>query len=183
MRDKKIKPSSIITSQNSLILSFKMVFSSWLYVLIAGIVASVFWILFNIFDQLLFFSPIVIFYLPDDAIVSFIISNITAILLGIIISMNVYVFKHSKLRINFTSLFSWSSISVISSACASCSSIGLLLVTTLGGIGVSALTFLSNYQIPLRLVSIMLLIWAYYSISNKLTKSCIINYNNEGNKV
>ena len=183
MRDKKIKSSSIINRQNSLILSFKMVFSRWLYVLIAGIVASVFWILFNIFDQLLFFSPIVIFYLPDDAIVNFVISNITAILLGIVISMNVYIFKHSKLRINFTSLFSWSSISVISSACASCSSIGLLLVTTLGGIGVSALTFLSNYQIHLRLVSIMLLIWAYYSISNKLTKSCIINYNNEGDKV
>jgi hypothetical protein len=183
MKDKKIKSSSIINRQNSLILSFKMVFSRWLYVLIAGIVASVFWILFNIFDQLLFFSPIVIFYLPDDAIVSFVISNITAILLGLVISMNVYVFKHSKLRINLTSLFSWSSISVISSACASCSSIGLLLVSTLGGIGISALTFLSNYQIPLRLVSIILLIWAYYSISNKLTKSCIINSINDGNKV
>ena len=182
MRDKKVKPSSIINRKNSLILSFKMVFSRWLYVLIAGIVASVFWILFNIFDQLLFFSPIIIFYLPDDAIVSFVISNITAILLGIIISMNIYVFKHSKLRKNFTSLFSWSSISVISSACASCSSIGLLLVTTLGGIGVSALTFLANYQIPLRLVSIMLLIWAYYSISNKLTKSCIIDYNTKEEK-
>jgi hypothetical protein len=178
MRDKKVKPSSINNRKNSsLILSFKMVFSRWLYVLIAGIIGSVFWILFNIFDQLLFFSPIVIFYLPDDAILSFVISNITAILLGIIISMNIYVFKYSKLRRNFTSLFSWSSISVISSACASCSSIGILLVTTLGGIGVSALTFLANYQIPLRLVSIMLLIWAYYTISNKLTKSCIIDYN------
>ena len=106
MRNKKVKPSSIINKQNSLILSFKMVFSRWLYVLIAGIIASVFWILFNIFDQLLFFSPIVIFYLPDDAIVSFVISNITAILLGLVISMNIYVFKHSKLRINLTSLFS-----------------------------------------------------------------------------
>ena len=51
--------------------------------------------------------------------------------------------------------------------------------TTLGGIGVSALTLLSNYQIPLRIVSILLLILAYYSISNKLTKSCTINYNNK----
>ncbi|MGE5633814.1 MAG: hypothetical protein ACM3VV_01150 [Deltaproteobacteria bacterium] len=182
MRDKKVKPS-IITSQNSLILSFKMVFSRWLYIIIAVIVASVFWILFSIFDQLLFFSPIVIFYLPDDAIVSFVISNITAILLGIVISMNIYVFKYSKLKINIAPLFSWSSISVISSACASCSSFGLLFVSTLGGIGLTTLTFLSNYQTPLRLVSIMFLIWAYYSISNKLTKSCIINYNNEGNKV
>ena len=63
--------------------------------------------------------------------------------------MNVYVFKYPEQRINLTPLFSWSSISVISSACASCSSIRLLLVTTLGGIGVSALTFLANYQIPL----------------------------------
>jgi hypothetical protein len=183
MRIKKVKPSSIINRQNSRILSFKMVFSRWLYVLIAGIVASVFWILFNIFDQLLFFSPIVIFYLPDDAIVSFIISNITAILLGIIISMNIYVFKHSQLKINLTSLFSWSSISVISSACANCSSVGLLLVSTLGGIGITALTFLSNYQTPLRLLSIAILIWAYYTISNKLTKSCVINYKKEGNRV
>ncbi len=179
MRDKKIKPSSIINRQNSLILSFNMVFSRWFYVLVAVIVASVFWILFNIFDQLLFFSPIVIFYLPDDAIVSFVISNTTAILLGIIITMNVYVFKHSKLRINLTSIFSWSSISIISSVCASCSSIGLLLVSTLGGIGITALTFLSNYQTPLRLLSIAILIWAYYSISNKLTKNCIINYNKD----
>jgi hypothetical protein len=180
MRDKKVEPSSINNRKNFLILSFKIVFSKWLYVLIAGIVTSVFWILFNIFDQLLFFSPIIIFYLPDDAILSFVISNITAILLGIIISMNIYVFKYSNLRINLTSLFSWSSISVISSACASCSSIGLLLVTTLGGIGVSTLTFLANYQTPLRLLSIAILIMAYFSISNKLTKSCIINYKDKG---
>ena len=56
-------------------------------------------------------------------------------------------------------------------------------MTTLGGIGVSALTFLSYYQIPQRIVSILLLIWAYYSISNKLTKSCIIDYNKEGNRI
>ena len=80
-------------------------------------------------------------------------------LLGIIISMNIYVFKHSKLKKNIASLFSWSSISVFSSACASCSSLGLVLVSTLGGIGLTALTFLSNYQLPLRLLSITLLIW------------------------
>jgi hypothetical protein len=97
--------------------------------------------------------------------------------------MNIYVFKHSKLKKNIASIFSWSGISIISSACASCSSIKLLLVTTLGGVGISALTFLSNYQMTLRLVSIMLLIWAYYSISNKLTKSCIINYNNNKDNV
>ena len=35
-------------------------------------------------------------------------------------------------------------------------------------------TFLSNYQTPLRIVSIALLLWAYFSISIRLTKSCRI---------
>jgi hypothetical protein len=53
--------------------------------------------------------------------------------------------------------------------------LGFLLVSTFGGVGIAASTLLSNYQIPLRIVSIALLIWALYSISNKLTRSCIIN--------
>ncbi len=158
-----------------LILSFKMVFSNWIYVLITGGIASIFWIVFNVFDQLLFFSPILIFYLPDDAVVGFILSNITSILLGIVVSMNVYVLKHSKLKISMTSFFSGSTVSVLSSTCASCSSLGFLLVSTFGGAGIAASTFLSNYQTPLRILSLALLIWALYSISNKLTKSCIIN--------
>lgn len=150
-------------------------FSNWLYIVLAGVIASAFWILFNVFDQLLFFSPIIVFYLPDDAIIGFIFSSITAVLMGTVVGMNVYVLRHSKkLKISVVSLFSGSSISVLSSTCASCSSIGFLLVSMFGGIGITASTFLSNYQTPLRIVSICLLIWALYSISNKLTKSCML---------
>jgi hypothetical protein len=160
---------------NQILFCFQMVFSKWIYILIAGSIASIFWILFNIFDQLLFFSPIVIFYLPPDAVVGFILTNLTSILLGIVLSMNAYVLRHSKLKLSMASFLSGSSLSVLSSTCASCSSLGFLLVSTFGGVGIAASTLLSNYQIPLRIVSIALLIWALYSISNKLTRSCIIN--------
>jgi hypothetical protein len=64
----------------------------------------------------------VTFYLPEDAAGGFILSNVTAVLMGVIISMNVYVIKHSKgLKVGILSLFSGSSISVLSSTCASCS--------------------------------------------------------------
>lgn len=156
-------------------LSFKMVFSNWTYALFAGAIASIFWIIFNVFDQLLFFSPIVIFYLPDDAVIGFVLSNITSILLGMVVSMNIYVLRHLKVKLSLTSFFSGSTVSVLSSTCASCSSLGFLLVSTLGGAGLAASTFLSNYQTPLRMLSVLLLIWAIYSISNKLAKACIIN--------
>ena len=164
-----------ISWQDSLILSFRTVFSNWPYLLITGGTATVFWIVFNVFDQLLFFSPIVIFYLPDDAVIGFILGTLTAILLGIVVSMNVYVFRHSKLKIGFAAFFSGSTVSVLSSTCASCSSLGFLLVSTFGGAGIAASTFLSNYQTPLRVLSIVLLIWALYSIINKLSQTCKIN--------
>jgi hypothetical protein len=161
----------------AMLLSIKIVFNSWIYIVLAGAVAAIFWIIFNIFDQLLFFSPVFVFYLPDDAFVGFVLSNITAILLGIMVSMNIYVLRHSdRSRISLTSFFSGSTISVLSSTCASCSSLGFLLVSTFGGVGVTASTILSNYQIPLRIISIALLIWAFYSIGSKLTKNCSINY-------
>ena len=123
---------------DSLILSFRIVFSKWPYLSIATITATIFWTVFSIFDQLLFFSPIVIFYLPDDAVIGFILSTLISILLGIIVSMNLYVLKHSKLKMNLASFFSGSTVSVLSSTCASCSSLGFLIVSTFGGAGIAA---------------------------------------------
>ena len=168
---------SLIQRLGPLLTSIKLVFSNWAYVALAGTISAIFWIVFNLFEQLLFFSPIVVFYLPEDAITGFILSNITAILLGMVVSMNVYVLKHSRvMKFNATSFFSGSSIGILSSTCASCSSLGFLLVSTLGGAGITLSTFLSNYQTPLRIVSIALLLWAYYSISIRLTRSCRIEY-------
>jgi len=166
---------SLISKLDSSVLSFRIVFLNWQYLLIAGAIAIFFWIAFNVLDQLLFFSPIVIFYLPEDAIVGFILSTVISILLGIVVTMNVYVLKRLKLKLNLTSFFSGSTLSVLSSTCASCSSLGFLLVSIFGATGVAASSFLSNYQTPLRAISVILLIWALSSISYKLTKSCTIN--------
>ena len=177
-RDNKITSLSRLTGSRphlTILTSIRIVFSNLHYVVIAGLISTIFWIIFSIFDQLLFFTPVFVFYLPDDAVTGFILFTITAILLGIVVAMNVFVLRHSKgLKVNIKTFFSGSSLSVLSSTCASCSSLGFLLVSTFGGIGVTASAFLSNYQTSLRILSIALLVWALYSISNKLTKSCVI---------
>ena len=173
---------SFIQRLESMLISITLVFSHWEYIALAGTVAIIFWIVFNVFEELLFFSPIVVFYLPEDAITGFILSNMTAILLGMVVSMNVYVLRHSiGQKFNATSFFSGSSIGILSSTCASCSSLGFLLVSTLGGAGIALSTFLSNYQTPLRIVSIALLLWAYYSISIRLTGKCKVEYDKSEN--
>src|SRR5919197_1472972 len=180
--DKKNKGNKPMRSSR-VFLSIKLVFlRNWIYIILAGAISSIFWIMFSVFDQLLFFSPIFVFYLPDDAVTGFILSTITAVLMGIVVGMNVFILKHSgSLKLTIGSFFSGSTLSMISSTCASCSSVGFLLVSTFGGIGVTASTFLSNYQTPLRVISIALLVWALYSASNKLTQSCVMNSHSADN--
>ena len=152
-------------------LGVKMVFSNKIYVLITAAVAITFWIIFNVFDQLLFFSPIVTFYMRDGALPGFLLSTTAATLTGIVVSMNIYALRHTNSK-SLGSLFSGSSIGVATSVCASCSSLAFFLATSLGTAGLAVSTFLSNYQIHLRLLSVIILIWAYYSVQKKLTASC-----------
>ena len=155
-------------------IAFKIVFSNRLYIAISICVFTSLWIIFNVFDQLLFFSPVTTFYLPDDAINGFIITNISSILIGILISMNVYVIRNSNLRLD-KSIFTGSFLGIISSTCVSCSSLGFLIISAFGGFGIVVTDFLTNYQILLRLLSIAILTWALYSVNNRITKSCVSN--------
>ena len=161
----------------SIPLSVKVVFSTPTYILIAAAVAIPFWILFNVFDQLIFFEPIWIFYLPDDAVTGFVLMTMISILLGMLVSMNVYVIRHSKLKISRKSLFSGSSLSIISGVCSSCSSVGFLLISTFGSIGIIASNLLTNYQIPLRIISVAILFFALYYIHKRIVQSCVMSSN------
>ncbi len=155
--------------------SFRIVFSNPLYLIISAIVTILFWIILNIAGELLFFSPIWVFYLPDDALFGFILTNITALLIGIVVSMNTYIIVNSNLKLS-RSLFSGASIGLISSTCASCSSIGFALVSTFGGIGILISNFFSVYEILLRIISIAILVYAIYSAHDRITKSCLLDF-------
>jgi hypothetical protein len=153
---------------------FRMVFSNPLYIAIAAAVFTTFWIVFNVFDQLLFFSPIVTFYLPDDAVTGFILTNITSVLMGILVTLNVYIIRNSmNLKLD-KSIFSGSILAIASSACASCSSIGFLVISMFGGFGIITIDLLTNYQTPLRMISIVILLWALYHTHNRIIKPCAI---------
>jgi len=150
-----------------------MVFSSRSYIVLAAEVAVSFWTIFNVLDGLLLLSPLNFYYsVPADAVPGFILSYVTAALLGIVVSMNVYMFRNLRVKDNKTSFLSGTTLGMVSGMCAGCSSVGFYLATTFGTAGVAASTFLSNYQLPLRLLAVGLLVWAYYSAHHRITKSC-----------
>jgi hypothetical protein len=156
--------------------SFSTVFARKAYVALALAVAAGLWVLMMYLDQLLFFTPVFAFYIPADAWTSFSLSTTVSALLGTVVSMNVYVFRTSKVRLG-GSFLSGSTLGVISGVCAGCTSAGFFLVTTFGVAGIAATSILAQYQLPLRLASIGLLMWAYYSAHRRITQSCAVNLN------
>ncbi|AIF83963.1 hypothetical protein NTE_01904 [Candidatus Nitrososphaera evergladensis SR1] len=157
--------------------SFSIVFSSKAHIALAIAVAAGFWVLMAHFDQLLFFSPILAFDVPPSGWAGFALSTITAVMLGIVVSMNVYIFRTSEVRIG-ASFFSGSTLGVISSACAGCTSAGFFMASTFGVAGAAATSIFVQYQLPLRIVSIGLLAWALYSVNRRVTRSCAIKPSN-----
>lgn len=153
--------------------SLTIVFSNRLYLALAAAVFSAFWIIFNVSAELLFFFPVFVFYLPQDAILVFVLSNVISVLMGIIVSMNIYIIKHFSMKLS-KSMFSGSFVGTVCGACVSCSSVGFIILTTFGSFGAVLSTFLSVYQIPLLVGSIGILTWSYYSIHKKLTSSCVL---------
>ena len=156
--------------------AFKIVYGSnpIIYIGLALLVFVLFWIFFNVFDELLYFTPIFYFYIPDDAIVGFILSTASAILLGVVIPMNIYLLRNSSIKLD-KSLISGSFLTLITSICASCSSIGFIIISTFGSAGIIATAFLTNYQTPLRLVSLGILVLALYTVCRRIVNSCTIN--------
>lgn len=150
-----------------------IVFSKRHIIAIAAASAMVLWMVFNILDGLLLLSPVVTFYypIPEDAFVGFALSCVTAILAGVVISMNVYLFTIGR-RVGKTSLLSGSTLGIISSVCASCSSVGFYAASTFGVAGVAASSFLSVYQTPMRLAAIAILVIAYFAARRRIRMSC-----------
>jgi hypothetical protein len=145
---------------------FVLVFSNKLYILIASSVATAFWVLLNYLDQLLFFWPTLMFYLPGVKLYSFTITNITSVVAGLVVPMNIYLLARSR-KVN-RSLLPGASFAFVSCACAGCTSIGLSILPTLGSIGAMGLAFFVQYQDLFRLISLGILCWSLFSISRQI---------------
>jgi len=62
-----------------------------------------------------------------------------------------------------------------SAGACSCGPIGFSVITTFGTAGSIASSFLTNYEIPLRLVSIGILVLVFFTTIKSLSLECKIN--------
>ncbi|HSB57614.1 MAG TPA: hypothetical protein VLD38_07390 [Nitrosopumilaceae archaeon] len=152
--------------------ALKLVFSQRQYLLLSiGVFVGLLLIL-SIISQYLFLQPIIILYISDDDIVGFVLVVIVSALSSLVVSMSIFRVKTLRAK-QISGSFVGPIIGASAGVC-SCGSIGFAIVTTFGTIGSTATAFLTNYEIPLRLVAIGFLAYTYFATARGITAQCKI---------
>ena len=149
-------------------------FSRYPYVILAGIIFVCMFIPLSILSEFLFIEPFVIFHVVEDRIVSFVLIVSISFMSAIVIPMNIYrirTLRKSAAKISGSVV---GSIIGASAGICSCGPIGFSIISTFGTVAGTATAFLTNYEIPLRLVSLGLLCLVYYTTAKSISIECKI---------
>lgn len=138
----------------------------------------VFWVVTNMFDNILFFSPFLAFHVPSDMHGTFLLSCVNSILVGILVNLSLHMVRDLKLKLSKSAL-SGTTASIVSSTCASCSTFAFTIASTFGGLGFAISDFLVSNQTIIREISTFILLFAVYINYVKIRNSCKLAYENQ----
>ena len=153
---------------------FKLVFSNYTYIFISAIIFLVLFFPLSIISEHLFLEPYVIFSIYSDTAFNFSLILILSVIAGIVVSMNIFRIKLIKKVKKIGTSITGTVVGASAGAC-SCGPIGFSVITTFGTSGSIASSFLTNYEIPLRLISIGILFLVLLTTMKSLSTECKIN--------
>jgi hypothetical protein len=154
--------------------TFETVYSNYTYILIAiGIFFLLFFPLITI-SEFLFFEPFIAFSIYPETTLSFLLIVILSFFSALAVSMNIYRVKLIKKTKKIGSSIIGTIIGASAGAC-SCGPIAFSIITTFGTAGSIASSFLSVYEIPIRLTSIGILGIVIFVTTKSLSRECKIN--------
>ena len=151
-----------------------MVFSSYSYVLLAGIIFVCMLIPLSILSEFLFIEPFFVIHVIEDRAFGFTLLVTISFMSAVVIPMNIYrirTLQKSTTKIGGSLL---GSIIGASAGICSCGPIGFSIISTFGTVAGTATAFLTYYEIPLRLVSLGLLCLVYYTTAKSISIECKI---------
>jgi len=153
----------------------KLVFSDYRYIILASAIFIGMLVPLSIVSEFIFLEPYIISHIPSGSEFSFFLIVTVSALAGLVLAMNVYrinSFRNTPKKKMGGGIFG-SLIGAAAGAC-SCGPIGFAVISTFGAAGGIATAFLSNYEIPIRLVSIVILAYTYYATTKSLAVECKI---------
>jgi hypothetical protein len=154
---------------------FGLVYSNPSYILIA---IGIFFLLFIpliIISEFLFLEPFVVFSMYPETTLSFSLIVLLSFLSSLAVSMNIYRVKLIKETKKIGSSIVGTIIGASAGAC-SCGPIAFSVITTFGTAGSIASSFLTIYEIPIRLISIGILGIVIFVTAKSLSLECKMKF-------
>ena len=145
-----------------------------MYAILAVIIFVCMFVPLSIISEFLFVEPFVIFHVIEDRVTSFVLIVSISLMSAIVIPMNIY--RIRTLQKSTTKIGGSIAGSIIgaSAGICSCGPIGFSIISTFGTVAGTATAFLTNYEIPLRLASLLLLCLVYYTTVKSISIECKI---------
>jgi hypothetical protein len=153
----------------------KFVFSNFKYVILAIGIFVPMLIGLLILSEYIFLEPYVVSHIPSGSELGFVLIVALSALSALVIPMNIFrinILKSSKQKMGggvFGSI-----IGAAAGAC-SCGPVGFAVISTFGSVGATATAFLTNYEIPIRSLAIVILVITYFTTVKSLKIECKIN--------
>ena len=147
-------------------------FSSYPYFILATIVFVSMLLPISILSEFIFVEPFFIFSITEYSAFSFVLVLGVSIMSAIVIPMDVYRIKALQKNTSKIGGSLLGSIVGASAGICSCGPIGFSIISTFGTVAGTATSFLTNYEIPLRLGSIGLLCLVYYTTTRSISSEC-----------
>jgi len=158
-----------------MIKTVKLVFVNLKFLFLSLIIFSSMMITLLIISEYIFLEPYFVTHIPSGSEFGFFLITAISALSALVIPMNLFRItnlKSSKQKMS-GGIFG-SVVGSVAGAC-SCGPIGFAIISTFGSVGATATAFLTNYETPLRVIAIIILMITYFTTIKSLKTECRIN--------
>lgn len=159
-----------------MISTLKFVFSNPKYIILAIVIFTSMLIGLLILSEYIFLEPYVVSHIPSGTESGFVLIVIISALSALVLPMNIFriiMLQKSKQKMGGSIL--GSIVGAAAGAC-SCGPIGFAVISTFGSVGATATAFLTNYEIPIRIIAIGILTVTYFTTVKSLKTECKLNF-------
>jgi len=155
---------------------FKVVFSNFKFLILSLVIFSSMLTILLLISEFIFLEPYFVTHIPSGSELGFILIVILSGLSALVIPMNLFRIinlKNSKQKMS-GSIFG----TIVGSAAGACSCgpIGFAVISTFGSVGATATAFLTNYEIPIRIIAIGILVITYFTTIKSLKSECEVKF-------
>lgn len=157
----------------------RLIFSNPKYLALAFAIFSSMLIGLLIMSEYVFLEPYVVGHVPSGTEFGFLLIVIISALSALVLPMNIFridILKKSKQKMGGGLL--GSIFGAVAGAC-SCGPIGFAVISTFGSVGATATAFLTNYEVPLRIIAIGILAITFFTTVKSLKIECKFDPNSQ----